>query len=381
MKKILIFLFILLILLGGFMIYNATQLSSRQKLVELGVASPPINVESASRRLAKAVQQYTTSVPGKIDTAAMRGLHRVMKESFPGIDSVLKKDTVNQFSLLYTWPGSDADLKPIVLMSHMDVVPVPEEDLEKWTYPPMSGRIQDDYIWGRGTLDDKVGVMGIMEAVEQLIEEGFVPKRTTYLAFGHDEEIGGRRGAKAIAELLSTRGVKAKFVLDEGMVVTEGVVPGIEVPAPLIGISEKGFATLELTVKGEGGHSSMPPPQTSIGILSKAISEIEANPMPVDLDGPFGTFLTYTAPEMSFGYKMIFGNMWLLKPVIISQLSKSPTTNAAIRTTAATTMIQGGVKDNILPTVATAKVNFRILPGQTIEEVVAHATEVIDDER
>ena len=206
-------------------------------------------------------------------------LHEYLKETFPKVHSGLTKETINDYSLLYTWKGSDETLKPILLMAHLDVVPVEPASEADWQHPPFEGQIQDGYIWGRGALDDKAGVMGLLEAVETLLAEGFRPKRTIYLAFGHDEELGGPNGAAKIAELLLSRKVELDYVLDEGLIIANGILP-VSKPVALIGIAEKGFVSLELSVETEGGHSSMPPPNTAIGILSEAVNKLEEGQMP-----------------------------------------------------------------------------------------------------
>ena len=190
--------------------------------------------------------------------------------------------------------------KPVLLLAHMDVVPVEPGTERAWTHGPFSGDVADGFIWGRGTLDDKVGVMAILEAVEILLEQGFKPRQTVLLAFGHDEEIGGQKGAATIAALLKSRGIRVAYALDEGSAVTEGIVPGLDSAAALIGIAEKGFASIELTTVATGGHSSMPPPQTAIGIVAAAIHALESHPMPASLDGPAALLFDRLGPEMPF---------------------------------------------------------------------------------
>jgi carboxypeptidase PM20D1 len=239
----------------------------------------------------------------------------------------------------------------------MDVVPVEAATEAQWAYPPFEGVIADGHIWGRGAMDDKSSVLGILEAAEILLAEGFQPRRTVYLAFGHDEEIGGKAG------------------------IADGVVPGVSSPVALVGIAEKGFLSLSLTVEAGTGHSSTPPPHTAIGILSMAVNKLEENQLPGDVDGIPGQMFAYVGPEMTWGMKTVFANLWLFRPLVERQLSASPGTNASIRTTTAVTMIEGGIKDNVLPSRASAIVNFRILPGDSIEKVMAHARSVINDPR
>jgi carboxypeptidase PM20D1 len=266
-----------------------------------------------------------------------------------------------------------------LLMAHLDVVPADAAD--GWEKPPFDGTIANGFVWGRGAMDDKASVLGILEAVESLLSENYRPNRSIYIAFGQDEEIGGKNGAARIATLLKDRNVQFEYVLDEGLFVADGIVPGVSKPVALIGVAEKGFMSVQLTVESEGGHSSVPPPHTSIGILSAAINKLEENPMPARLGDPVTQMFDYLGPEMSWDKRLLFSNMWLFRPLIQNELSKSATTNASIRTTTAVTVVEGGKKDNVLPAKAMAVVNFRILPGDSIQGVMAHVKSTINDNR
>jgi carboxypeptidase PM20D1 len=224
-------------------------------------------------------------------------------------------------------------------------------------------------------------VLGTLEAVEILLGEGFQPRRTIYLAFGHDEEIGGREGATQIATLLQSRGVELEYVLDEGLAVTEGIVPNVSEPVALVGIAEKGYVSLELTVEGEPGHSSTPPAHTAVGLLSTAIHELERNQMPLKVETATRHLFCTLAPEMSFAMRMVFANLWLFAGLVKRQLAASPVTNALVRTTTAATIFEAGVKENILPPRARAVVNFRVLSSDTVAGVVEHAQRAISDPR
>ena len=342
-----------------------------------------IDGDLCSRHLAEAVRIATISHqdPAQFDAEAFRGFHGFLEAAFPLVHARLDRQVIGEYSLLYTWKGSDEGREPILLMGHIDVVPVEPGTQADWEHPPFSGEIADGYIWGRGTLDDKSSVLGLLEAAELLLREGRQPQRTIYLAFGHDEEVSGANGAAQIAERLERQGVELAYVLDEGMSVTNGLVPGIATPVALIGIAEKGYVSVELTVETEGGHSSMPPAQSAVGILSAAVQRLEAHPMPSTLSGPIRDLLTYTGPEMAFAQRMVFGNLWLFGPVVERVLASAAATNASIRTTTAATVFQGGVKDNVLPSKARAVVNFRILPGDSIDGVIEHVRKTIDDPR
>ena len=372
---------VLILFLIGFVILRTILFSPPQKKVE-SAEGVDVDGESVAERLGLAVQYKTIAHhdPDKIDGNAFFGLHRLFKTLYPQVHSQLKLETVNDFSLLYTWEGQNPDLKPIMLISHLDVVPANEDEDSGWIYPPFSGEVADGYVWGRGSLDVKNGVIGIFEAVEHLLKQDFQPERTVYLAFGHDEEIGGQKGAAAIAELLESRGVEVASLLDEGGSVLSEFLPGLQEPVAVIGISEKGYLSLRMAVEVEGGHSSMPPQETAIGILSRAIATLEANPMPAHLE-VVEFLMSYLGSALPFTQRMLFANTWLFGGILKKRLAKSNLLNATIRTTTAPTIIEAGVKDNVLPARAEAVVNFRILPGDDLRSVYEMVLERVHDAR
>ncbi len=373
-----IFLFTLLAILL-IVIYNTIRFSSKQIKVE---EIPQVAVDAgASGRLAAAVQIPTVSYHTHIDTAAFVQFHQYLDQTFPSVKKELKKTSINDYSLVYKWAGKKSILKPILYMAHIDVVPIEKNSREAWTDEPFSGAIKEGYIYGRGVLDDKFSLIGILEAIEQLIKEGYRPERTIYLAFGHDEEVGGRNGAKAIAQHFKKKHIEFEYILDEGSLIMENAMPGMDNPIGLIGIAEKGAVTLHLTSNTSGGHSSMPPQQTAIGVLSKAIAKLEAHPMPASFDGPTGKLLDYAGPETNILMRAVLSNRWLFGGLLKKQFSKKPTTNATIRTTTAVTLINGGIQNNVLPTQASATINFRIRPGDTIEDVENYVKKMVNDDR
>ena len=306
--------------------------------------------------------------------------HQFLADKFPLVHRSLKREVVNKYSLLYTWQGSTPQEKPVLLLGHLDVVPVIPGTEGDWKQPPYAGVVADGYIWGRGTLDNKVNIIGILEAAENMLRAGVQPQRTIYFAFGHDEEQGGIDGALEMSKLLESRGVEAEFLIDEGGLVTSGVVPGVDVPLAIIAPAEKGIVTLELKARGAGGHSSVPPKQSSIGILAAAIANLEANQFPRDFSHT-QQFLESVADEMGLVNRMVMKNLWLFKPVVMASLANDAQAQAGMRTTTAATVISGGIKANVLPIDATAKVNFRILPGETPDTVRQRVIDVIDDAR
>ncbi len=381
-KKILSAAAALAVIIIAICLARAAMFKSKQITVEPATVTG-IDQHAIAENLSRAIQLKTISHQDatKFDGPTFVAFHRLLERTFPRAHKTLAREIISKYSLLYTWEGTDPKRKPILLLGHIDVVPVESGTEKDWTHPPFSGAIADGYVWGRGTLDIKLNVMGILEAVEHLLAAGFRPRQTIYLAFGHDEEVGGRNGAKKIAALLKARGVLLDYTLDEGGCVIEGAIAGLSAPAALIGIAEKGYLSLEFGVKGEGGHSSMPPRQTAAGILCAAIAKLEKNQFPTRIEGAALQMFRFLGPEMSFTNRLILGNMWLLEGVLKSQLLKSSTMAAAIRTTTAPTMLQGSVKENILPMMATAVVNYRILPGDTMESVIKRAEKIISDSR
>ena len=316
------------------------------------------------------------------DDSSFADLRRHLVASYPLIHEALERDRVSAHTLVFRWEGNDPSLPATVLMAHQDVVPVDAGSESDWLHPPFGAEVEDGFVWARGALDDKLGLFAILESVEALLRQGFEPRRTLYLVFGHDEELGGPEGASQVALLLAQRGVEVGLVLDEGGAVTEGQVPGVTQSVALVGVAEKGYMTLLLEVNASGGHSSAPPSQTAIGILSQAIARLEANPFDADL-GEVGRafFEQGLGPASSFGLKLVYGNLWFFEPLLIQVLKADSSTAAMVRTTTAPTLIEAGTKENILPTRASAFVNFRILPGENQASVVSEVRRTVSDDR
>ncbi|MFZ3577755.1 M20 family peptidase [Virgibacillus sp. DJP39] len=340
-----------------------------------------INKQAAVSRFSKAITFQTISYKdrSKFDLETFQLFIDYLKESYPAVHSNLELEKVNDYALIYKWKGTNPSKKPIGLTAHYDVVPVIEGTEDNWQQKPFSGNVVEGNIWGRGTLDDKIGVIGILEATEYLINNGYSPSRDVYLMFGHDEEIGGLEGASAIVDTLKERGVTFAFVLDEGGAIVENMVPGVKKPVGVVGISEKGSATAELTIKGSGGHSSQPKDETNIGRLSAAIAKLEDRQFDADLKGPGEDLFEFVAPEMSFGMKYVFANKVIFEPIIEKILLQKPASAALIRTTIAPTIFNAGEQYNALPEEATAVINFRLMPGETLKGVKKFIRNTIDD--
>jgi carboxypeptidase PM20D1 len=378
MKKILAVLGLLLVILIATLFLRLTLLDSKQVQTE-PVTDLRIDANAAAGRLAGAVRFPTVSHENgaNVEAAAFQGLHAFLQQSFPRVHATLTREVVGGYSLLYTWKGTRPERPPILLMSHMDVVPVEPGTEKNWTHPAFSGLIADGFVWGRGTLDDKSGVLAILEGAETLLAGGFQPERTIYFAFGHDEEVGGQQGARAIAGLLERRGVKPDLILDEGGAIVEGMLAGIDRPIAMVCTAEKGYLSVELIAESPGGHSSMPPRHTAIGLLSAAIQKLEANPMPARIEGATRRSFEYLAPEMPLFPRLMLANLWFSGPLLERQFSADPAADSRIRTSTAATIFQAGVKENVLPHQARAVVNFRILPGDSIQGVLRHVRETV----
>jgi carboxypeptidase PM20D1 len=369
-----------LALLIAVLLVRTLRFTSRQVPVEPG-AVVTVDVTAAAERLAGALRILTVSAedPAARDEEAFSSFHSYLARSFPNVHATLRREVVGRSALLYAWPGTDAALRPVILCAHLDVVPVEPGTETAWTHAPFGGEIAGGYVWGRGALDFKFGVSGILEAVEILLTQRFQPRRTVLLAFGADEEVGGAEGAVPLAALIQSRYGEVEFVLDEGGIISEDSIPGVAAPVALVGIAEKGYASIELVAQGEGGHSSMPPRHTAVGVIARAVARLEDQPFRANLSGPAAEMFNYVGPEMAFPRRLVFANRWLFDPLIKRILAGAPSTDAINRTTTAATMIEGSPKANVLPTRARAVVNFRIMPEDSVADVLAHVREIVDD--
>ena len=378
--NIIIFLIVLLLFILAFMLFRSLRYARQLEPVEM-VEAIEVDAGKVAQNLAGALRFPTVSVQdGSISGySPFLDQQRYLEETYPLVHERLQRRRIMDYSLLYIWQGTDSSLEPIVLMAHQDVVPVEESDLPEWEHPPFDGVIADNFIWGRGAVDLKGQMIALLEAVEHLLAEDFKPERTVYLAFGHDEEIGGS-GAKEIAHFLNDQGIHPAAVLDEGSFAVGGILPGLTEPVGLVGIGEKGSMILQLSVDSDPGHSATPPRETAIGILAKALAFVEAAPQPSNL-APAKMLFRGLGPLLPFGMQFALANSWLFGGVVRKNLEKHPVTYAMIHTTSAPTIIKAGFKDNVLPSRATALVNFRLMPGDSIAAVCERVRKIIDDER
>ncbi len=341
-----------------------------------------VNEERALEHLSKAISIPTVSYPDKadVDFSQFDKFHAFLEEAFPLIHKTLKKEVVQEASLIYHWKGTRDDLEPIALLAHQDVVPISEGTENDWTYAPFSGHNDGEFIWGRGALDMKNHLIGVMDAVETLLEEGFQPERDVYLLFGQDEEVVASEngGAKTIMQTLKDRGIHLDCVLDEGGAIIPVNVKGILNDKELIGVgvAEKGYTDVEITVNSKGGHSSQPPVHSGLGELAKVICDLENNqfkaellPFVKDLFSNIGRNCTYPA-------RLVMCNLDLLQPLLKFGMTKIPFTACLVRTTTAVTMAQGSPAANVLPQKSSVTVNFRQMPGTSVKDVENHIRKV-----
>lgn len=343
-------------------------------------ASVAIDAATAVDHLAQMVRIPTVSSydEATVDAAQFAAFRQLLHTLYPGVYACCEdlSERCGEKSILLRWKGKSSEA-PVVLMSHFDVVPVEEE---KWQHPPFCGQVWDGALWGRGTLDTKITLLGILESAETLAGEGFVPQNDLYFAFGGDEEVNGH-GATDIIAWLRKSGVKPAMVLDEGGAVVEGVFPGVKAPVAAVGIGEKGFMNVELTARREGGHASQPVLPSTLGLLSRAIVRCENRPFRAHLTTPLREMLRTLTPHMPFGLRLVTANLWcfggllcLLAPKLGSEL------NAMMRTTMAFTMAKGSKQINVLPAEATAGLNLRLINLDTPQSVEAHLQRCIGDD-
>ena len=337
-----------------------------------------VDVAGAADHLSQAVRIQTVSHQDLADDQPdeWAKLRDFLSQTYPAAHAAMTREIVGRNTLLYTWRGSDPSLAPVILMAHQDVVPVTPGTEKDWKHPPFAGEIAEGAVWGRGSIDDKGSLVTIFEGLEALAKQGFRPRRTVMVVSGEDEETHGT-GARAAAALLVARGVKAQFVLDEGLaVISDNPITGGRLA--LIGPAEKGYATLVVTARAEGGHSSSPPADGGgVVTLARAVTAISDHGFPLEFKGPGAAMVQAVAPSGPFAVRMAVANAWLFKPLLLKQIGASPAGAALLHTTIAPTMLKGSPKENVLPQDATAWINYRIAPGDTSATVMARAREAV----
>ncbi|MEG2928811.1 MAG: M20/M25/M40 family metallo-hydrolase [Oscillospiraceae bacterium] len=365
MKYVLLLLAALLALL---VVMIARTLAFKPKeMGQLGEERLDIDEKKAEDSLAQLVRIPTISSADfeKTDKEVFIAYRKKLRELYPLVTKNSDYSEHGNTGMLFKIKGKSS-AKPSVLMSHYDVVPVEEQ---RWQHPPFCGEIIDGELWGRGTIDTKITMMGIMEALESLLAVNFVPENDLYLSFSGDEEVAGI-SAPSVVEYMKANNIAPALVLDEGGAVVSGVFPGVEKPIAVIGIGEKGMGRIDFTAKSDGGHSSTPPLVTAPGKLAQSIVKIEKELFPAELTTPVREMLMRVGPYAPFGLRLVFANLWFFKPLLTANIHRlGGELNAMMRTTLAFTMLSGSKQQNVLSNEAVATANIRTINSQTIEDV------------
>ena len=310
------------------------------------------------------------------DDAEFEALLSELPKLYPNVYKTCTQTLMEDRGVLIHWKGKDDQKEPAVMMAHYDVVPVNEE---RWDKPPFEAILEDGVIWGRGTLDTKVTVNGILSAADKLISEGFVPEGDIYFAFSGGEEVNGQ-GAVNIVEYFQNNQIDLAFVVDEGGAVVENVFPGVNKPCGLIGIAEKGLLDLKYSSRSAGGHASAPKPNSPIVMLSKACLDLEKHPFKMHLTKPVLEMFDTLGRHSSFVYRMIFANLWCFSPVLNMLCKKQGgELNALMRTTVAFTQAKGSAASNVIPPEANLVSNIRLNPADTIDSAMEYISKVINN--
>jgi carboxypeptidase PM20D1 len=380
MKRILIGIGAIVVLLVVFMAVRTIMVPAPVE----EAAAPPIAVDAnvVARHLSEAVRFQTVSYGDGIKemekSKALNDMRLWMEQTYPYFHQAAGPEQFGD-SLLFTWIGKNPNLAPVLLMAHLDVVPVVPGTEKDWTHAPFSGDIADGFVWGRGTLDDKGQLVSILEAANRLAMMDFQPERTIMFAFGQDEEVGGAKGNEAIAKALTSRATHFAWVLDEGSSIMNEPYPGTRKPVAFISNAEKGFLSLELTAHGQGGHAARPSGDLALPRLSSAILNAVSHPFESDLDDIQREKLSVLAPLVPFGDRFVLANLWLTKSLVLSRMESEPDSAAVLHTTISPTIMNAGIKENVIPPTAHAVINFRLHPRDTIASVTAHVKQAVAD--
>ncbi|MEO9325006.1 M20/M25/M40 family metallo-hydrolase [Nocardioides sp. C4-1] len=338
-----------------------------------------MNAPTTLEKLQALVRIPTVSAPdpADVDRAAFEAFTRELARLFPRLHD-LEQVAIAEHGLLVRWPGRSSE-RPVVLMAHLDVVPV-SDDGAGWTHPPFGGDVVDGSVWGRGTLDDKGQLVAIAEAVETLLGRGFVPAQDVWLSFGCTEEVSGSGASDAVAEL-RRRGVRPWFVLDEGGAVASEVFPGVSASVGVVGVTEKGVTTLELVAEGRGGHASTPARRGPTARLARAITRLDAAAMPGRVPEPTVELFRRLAPHAVLPLRPLLAGAARLEPVLQRALvAAGPESAAMTRTTFAVTMLSASPAANVVAQSARAVVNVRVMVGDTVADAVEHVRRVVGDD-
>ena len=341
-----------------------------------------VDVERFIKNLSDAIKIPTIANRDEslVDWAPFDEFHAMLEKAYPLMHEKLEKQIISTRSLLYHWKSEHPEKEPIALLSHQDVVPVTPGTEDDWKYPAYSGEVAEGFLWGRGAIDMKNHLIGVCEAVETLLEEGYVPERDVYICFGHNEEVmaeGEICGADCMMRWFKERGIKLDSVLDEGGAILEAKVDKvIDGHLAGVGIAEKGHVDFEISVNAKGGHSSQPPKHSALGELSRIVCKLENNQFKAELTPQLYSLFNEIGKNTTYPVRCVMSNLPVLKPLMTKICSEIPPVASMMRTTTAVTMANGSPAPNVLPQKATVNVNFRIMPGQTIDDVEAHIRKI-----
>jgi carboxypeptidase PM20D1 len=381
MKRVILVIVAVIVVLLAVVIGRTAMLAQPPAAAQ---STPPVavNAMGVAQHLAQAVRFQTISYGSGLHEAekdaALDAMRAWLAKTYPNFHRVATREVIGK-SLLFAWKGENPNLPPVLLMAHMDVVPVVPGTEKDWSHPPFAGDVSGGYVWGRGAIDDKGCLIMIMEAAERLASMGFTPARTIMIAAGQDEEVGGSQGNAVVAALLAQRHVHFAWVLDEGGQILDEPFPGVLRPMAAVAIAEKGYLSLELVAHGEGGHSSRPTHDMAVVRLAQAVLSVVDHPFASGLDDIQREKYEAIAPFVPFAQRMLLANLWLTAPIVARTMETQPEQAARLHTTIAPTILTAGIKDNVIPPDARATINFRLHPRDTIDGVIEHVRKAVDD--
>ena len=372
----LVFVLLLIILFLSILIIRALRFTPHPAPVPSG-ETIALSEEHIVQKMQKLLRCKTVSYDDSslIDEREFSRFRELLPVLFPELHKTCQQHFLGVNGILYHWQGTSSG-DPIVLMSHYDVVPAEES---QWEKPPFDAVLENGILWGRGTLDTKGTLLGIMEAAEFLIKEGYTPKHDLYFAFSGQEEVNGTT-CSSMVDWFEQQGIHPAMVLDEGGAVVENVFPGVPGECALIGIAEKGMANIEFLTKSRGGHASTPPVHTIVGELAQAVVKVEARPFKRQLTKPVREMLDTLGRHSSFLYKILFANLWCFEGLFDMVCRRSGgELNAMLRTTCAVTKMESGKAFNVLPPKAGVGMNLRLLGTDTVDSAKAYLKKVIQN--
>ncbi len=357
-----------------------------QNVSSMKLSDEKVNLDRFRKNLSDAIKIPTIASkdPDATDWSTFDNFREFLKERYPLIHNKLEIIEVGKGPLLYKWKGTDSSLDAIALLSHQDVVPISEGTYGDWTHPPFEGYDDGEYIWGRGALDMKNHLIAVMESVEDLLEEGFIPERDIYICLGHNEEVmsSEHSGAIIMCKFFEDNGIRLDCVLDEGGAILPVNVKGVlNKNLAGIGVAEKGYADFEVAVTAKGGHSSQAPNHTALGHLADIIKDIENNQFKAELSPMMMELFDKIGRNCSYPVRLVTCNLKLLKPLITKVMTFIPPAASLIRTTQGVTMASGSPAPNVLPQRASINVNVRLYPGETVDDAAKHLRKVIKNKK